>query len=303
MRHHHHWLLCWIFLTFSIGLADANEVRSIPVGELTREYIEHLPTGFDKTKQTPLVLCFHGGGGNAKTMPRFTGFDTIADREGFIVVYPEGIQHHWNDGRESVTYKVDDVGFVSALIDDFIKTYNVDPKRVYATGISNGGMICQRLAIELSDKLAAVAPVAGNVPQILKDTKAGNPISILMISGTLDPIVPYADHEVKKLANGYGGKVLTVDESIQFWIKWNDCSSSPKSQPIEDSDQTDDSHAIRSEYEGKNGTKVVLYQIVGGGHTWPGARQYLPQQIIGNVCRDFNGTEVIWDFFKSHLKP
>src|SRR5262249_51070220 len=135
-----------------------------------RTYVLHLPRDREPSKPAPLVIAMHGGSGTGEGFPRLThhGFDDLADRDGWIVVYPDGIGKNWNDGRKverSEAYKknIDDVGFISALIDELTSNHAVDRKRVYATGISNGGFMSQRLARDLSSKIAAIAPVAANL--------------------------------------------------------------------------------------------------------------------------------------------
>ncbi len=284
---------------------------SIIFGGLERTYLLHIPTSYDKTKPLPLVIALHGGGGTGKDMVKLTlgGFDKLSDKKGFVVVYPDGIKKHWSDGRsgEETRYRthkenVDDVGFISALIDTLIKKLNIDPKRVYITGISNGAMMSYRLACDLTEKIAAIAPVAGNIPQNLYPSCApSRPISILAINNVNDPLVPFAGGNVtgpfgfKKL-----GKVLSTSDSIGFWVTHNHCSSSRVTQEP-DKDPKDGTRVKKEVFgNGKDGTEVILYVIEGGGHTWPGGRQYLPERIIGKTSKDIDANEVIWDFFKNH---
>ncbi|HEU5370452.1 MAG TPA: PHB depolymerase family esterase, partial [Ktedonobacterales bacterium] len=140
---------------------------SLSSGGLTRTYQGHLPSSYDGVKALPLVLALHGHGGDGQGMLRLTHLNRIADQHGFIVVYPDGYQKSWADGRgatEADQAGVDDVGFLSALIDALANQYKVDQKRVYVTGISNGGFMSERLACDLSNKVAAVAAVAATMP-------------------------------------------------------------------------------------------------------------------------------------------
>ena len=146
--------------------------HSITVAGRERTYALHLPRAVATGTALPLVLVFHGGGGEGKQMPALTGMNAIADREGFVAAYPDGIDRNWNDGRysQAITtqrFNLDDVGFVAALIDELAATLPIDRSRVFATGISNGGMFSQRLGCELADKVAAIAPVAGSLPELL----------------------------------------------------------------------------------------------------------------------------------------
>ncbi len=200
---------------------------------------------------------------------------------------------------------IDDVGFLSALIDSMIKDYNINPKRVYVTGISNGAIMSYRLACELSYKITAIAPVDGNIPYLLLPAcSPSRPVSVLAINNTDDPLVPFQGGEI------YGrfhrlklGKVLSVDESIGFWVNRNMCSITPVVDEVPDSDPRDGSTVtVKKYFNGIEGTEVILYAIDGGGHTWPGGFQYLPAGIIGKTCRDFDANEVIWSFFKKHSR-
>jgi polyhydroxybutyrate depolymerase len=238
------------------------------------------------------------------------GFDKISDERGFVVVYPDGIEKHWNDGRssEETRYRVhkeniDDVGFISALIDSLIKKMNIDPKRVYVTGMSNGAIMTYRLACELTVKIAAIAPVAGNIPQnLLSSCSPSGPVSVLAFNNVNDPLMPFEGGDV---AGPYGlkklGKVLSAQESVKFWVNNDNCSITPVIAYEPDKDPQDGTRIRKESYlNGNNGTEVVLYVIEGGGHTWPVGYQYLGERIIGKTSTDINANEVIWDFFEKH---
>jgi len=251
----------------------------------------------------------HGGGGTGYGMPRFTGFNAIADRENFIVVYPDGIEKHWNDGREPKRYRThientDDVGFISALIDELSSELNIDTGRIYVTGISNGGMMSHRLACELSERIAAFSPVVSNLPvSMLKVWNPSRPMPALIINGTDDPLVPWEGGDIR-LGIMKLGEVLSVADTVKFWTTMNRCSSSPIVTELPDKDPNDGTTVRKEIYAGcSDGAEVVLYTIEGGGHTWPGGIQYLPESFIGKTSREFNASEVIWQFFKEHPMP
>ena len=148
-----------------------------------------------------MVLVFHGGGGNAKQIAKLSGFNKISEEKGFLVLYPEAIDKHWNDGRESARFrehdeKVNDVAWIDALITELKTTYSVDNKRIYAMGISNGGIFSQRLAIELGQHFAAIASLTAQIAEPLAQAPPPNPISVLIMNGTKDPFVPYEGGEV-----------------------------------------------------------------------------------------------------------
>jgi polyhydroxybutyrate depolymerase len=291
-----------------------DEKSSLLHDNLERTFHIHFPQSYIKSSRLPLVIALHGRGGEGESMIIVTrrGFNQLADRDGFIVVYPDGIEKNWNDGRmdeeaDDRAHKenIDDVGFISGLIDKMIKDYNVNPKRVYVTGISNGAIMSYRLACELSSKITAIAPVDGNIPYLLlHDCSPSRAVSVLAINNVDDPLVPFEGgeiwghfHKVKL------GRVLSVNESISFWINKDKCNTIPFIEQEPDRDPSDGTRVLRKEFtKGIDKTEVILYKIDGGGHTWPGGLQYLPAWLIGKTSRDINANEVIWNFFKSHSR-
>jgi polyhydroxybutyrate depolymerase len=295
---------------FSQTPGDSNPAKydyssSILSGGLQRTYNIHIGSSYDKTRPTPLLIVLHGGGGTGQGMTKLANFNAIADRENFIIVYPDGFENHWNDGRgvqwQAQIENVDDVGFISALIDHLSDELNIDAKRVYVTGISNGGMMSHRLGCELSQKITAIAPVASNIPVNMASIWApSRPVSVLIINGTEDPLVPWAGGEIRLGRNTFG-IVLSVSDTVKFWVGKDQCSPSPTITQLSDKDPSDGTTVRKEVYGGcENGAEVVLYAVEGGGHTWPGGLQYLPESIIGRTSRDFDASEVIWQFFKEH---
>jgi polyhydroxybutyrate depolymerase len=306
-------ILGTLFLTsFSVIMIPMeNRTGSIIVGGVTRTYLIHVPPS-DFHRSMPILIVLHGGGGNGESMINLTngGFDQLSDKKGFIVVYPDGIEKHWNDGRnktetgyETNEENTDDVGFISALIDNLIKKFNADSKRVFVTGMSNGAIMSYRLACELSGKIAAIAPVAGNIPEnLIQHCNPAKPVAVLAINSDNDPLVPFDGGDVtgpfgmKKL-----GEVLSAHESVMFWVKHDGCSANPVITDEPDKDPDDGTRVQKQQYmNGRNNPEVILYTIKGGGHTWPGGHQYLGEWIVGKTCRDINATDIIWDFFEKH---
>lgn len=275
---------------------------------LERTYVLHVPGTLDKTKPAPLIVCLHGGGGSADKMQGFTGFNKLSEQEGFIVVYPEAVEGHWNDGRgdkimRSQREEIDDVGFISALIDEISKDRNVDAARVYATGASNGGIMSHRLGIELSKKFAAIAPVIGGIAEPLGEKfKPEKAVPVLILQGTEDPLVPYDGGAIRVLGGRERGRILSTDDAVKKWAEHNGCAKT-ETEELEDKDPKDGCKVkVTRRTEGRDGSEVVLYRIEGGGHTWPGGTQYMPERAIGRVCRDFDAAETIWTFFKKHRR-
>lgn len=275
-------------------------VEEIQVGETTRSYFVYVPPSYDGSQPVPLVLAFHGGGASGRTMPILTGLNDIADREGFIVVYPNAYKRRWNDGRTPKN-TADDIGFTAALLDHLMKTYNIDSKRVYATGMSNGAMFTHRLACELSDRIAAIAPVAGTMPDTLAaNCRPSRPVPVLMFHGTDDRQVNWNGGQIS-VAGDERGAVLSTPATAIEWVRINDCKETPVRLAVPDRD-TDDGAQVREEIyrDCRDDAEVVLYAVAGGGHTWPGGFQYLPPQLIGNTTRDIDASELMWDFFARH---
>jgi polyhydroxybutyrate depolymerase len=307
-------LLAGINLIFFPALNGIDKKASLIHDNLVRTFHIHFPSLFNDSVQMPLVIALHGRGGTGESMVIVTrkGFDKLADKDGFIVVYPDGVELNWNDGRmdeeandRAHRENIDDVGFISSLIDYMIKGYNIDPKRAYVTGISNGGIMSYRLACELSHKIAAIAPVDGNIPHLLVyECYPTMPVSVLAINNVNDPLVPYYGGNIYSSIRRLNlGKVLSVKESIEFWVNRNNCTSSPVVTEEPDLDPRDGTRVTSEEYINRNdGTEVILYSVDGGGHTWPGGFQYLPSFIVGKTCRDFDACEVIWSFFKKHSR-
>ncbi|PWU03093.1 MAG: hypothetical protein C5B52_04085 [Bacteroidetes bacterium] len=284
------------------SFAQKNINGEMTINGAKRIYIVHLPENYSQSVNYPLVLIFHGGGGNAAQMQNFMKMDPIADREGFITVYPQGLNKHWNDGRE-LDQKVssnDDLQFVEQLLDTVSSHYSIDKKRIFSTGISNGGFMSIFLSYKLSDKLLAVAPVCASIPEkIYGEFYPKQPISVLIINGTKDPLVPFEGGIVGNSLTGGRGNCTSTDNTIKRYIGVDGTATNPKSVSYPDNAPFDGCTATRYEYNnGKNNTRVVLIKITNGGHTLPGGSQYLPKFLVGKVCNDFKGNEEIWKFFK-----
>lgn len=275
---------------------------------LERTYRVFVPSSYNAHKTVPLLVLLHGGGSDGRQLVRFTGFNRIAEDEGMIVVTPDGIEKHWNDGRVSTGYlaheqNVDDVGFISKLIDLLKQQYRIDSRRVYVSGISNGGMMTFRLGIELPEKIAAIAPVVAALPEPLARLSSTNrPIPAVIINGTEDPLVNWDGGEVRLLRRKVG-RTLSVPDSVKFWANRNHCIDNPQVTILPDNDPGDGMRVVKTEYTAPGGADVTFYAVEGGGHTWHGPRpfvQYLPAARIGRACRDFDATEAIWAFFSKH---
>jgi polyhydroxybutyrate depolymerase len=270
---------------------------------LTRSYVVRMPDASALSNgRVPLVLVLHGGGGNAAHAERMTGFSEKAKQEGFIVAYPEGSSRFqgrlltWNAGHccgYAMENRIDDTGFIRALIDRLIETYPVDPGRVYVTGMSNGGMMTHRLGRELSDKIAAIAPVVATV--FGDEKQPDHPVSAIIFNGMRDTSVPYPGGvpggRFPKAWDGTPAKPA-VDQA-SFWSKANGCENTTTRQEK-------DAYFLW-QHACPPGRSVELYLLKEVGHAWPGGER-------GTVSGDDPGssvraTDLIWSFFSRHTRP
>ncbi len=283
---------------------NVSDNASLDFGGIKRTYRIHAPPSYDGTKPVPLLLVFHGLGGSGREMEVATGFNELSDRRGFLVVYPDGYEASWADGSGATPagrVGVDDVGFVSALIYKLGNELRIDLNRVYATGYSNGGMFVQRLACELSQKITAVASVAGTMAGKLSTScNPGRAVSVMHIHGTEDSIVPWQGGEVRGVGIS-GWRILSVPTTMS---KWSDINGCPKSSQ-EDYIASNNRDVKRKTYSGcRDSTEVVLYGVIGGGHSFHGlvGEIQLVEQSATKPDSVIQAEEVIWNFFEEHSK-
>ena len=291
-------MLLLVLPAFAAGPGDST--NTIAVSGVKREYLLHVPPAYTKGHPLPLVLVLHGHGGDPGGTERLTGMNAVADREGFLVAYPAGLNRGWNDGRVEVGATADDVAFLSAVIDDVAAHYDVDRGRVFATGISNGGFMSTRLACELSERVRGVGIVAATMSEASHATcKPQHPVAVVIFSGTDDPLVPYGGGSVR----GNRGKTLGAEAAASFWAKTNGCAAEPERSELPVIDTGDPTRVSLARYTGCHpGAEVRLYTIHGGGHTWPGGRAYLPAFLVGKVSRQIDADAVMWEFFRAQTR-
>jgi polyhydroxybutyrate depolymerase len=277
--------------------ADGTEEGEMEVGGRERTYLYHHPPGWNGDEKWPLVLSLHGRGGQGIGQERLTHMTDIADREGFIVAYPDGYRRSWHDARErgpAAEEGVDDVGFVSALIDHFVAHHSVDPSRVYVTGTSNGAVMSYRIACELADKIAAVGPVIGLMPDTPSyECKPSRPVPMMIFVGAADPLIPYEGGDV---FGNDRGRVLSAHATRAKWAELNGCEGADFQQTIDVADDDTRVDEMRHSHC-KDAAQVVLFSVQGGGHTWPNGEQYAPEAVIGKTTRDIDASEELWAFF------
>lgn len=271
--------------------------ESITVDGLKRTYLLHIPTGYNKSKSYPIVFCLHGSAGNAKTQSERTRFSQLADKEGFFAVYPEAEKkaRQWNAGFE-LNNKVDDVNFIRTLIGQFHAKFNIDQNAVYCSGLSSGAMMTYRLGVELSDKISAIASVAGTLAKIVSANPPQLAVPLMIIHGTKDTRVPW-----ESKANDSKSLIFSVQETLRRWQIYCNTTSVPQTSKIEDKDKKDGCTSEKLIYKSNaNPSEIVVFKVTGGGHGWPGAK---PEGESGNITNDFSATEEIWKFFKTHKRP
>ena len=301
-----------------MGLLIPEETKNSVSPEIEKHYLEwqgrnrtywiHLPPAEKLNHPVPLLFHLHGGGGTGKGTPGLTyrRFNKIADREGFIVVYPDAIARNWNDGRTAhlkpQNRDVDDVGFIVSIIGKIQKEFNIDSNRIFTTGMSNGGFMSSRLLCDRADLFRGGAVLTASISEdYLPECDPSKPVAVLVMNGTDDPLVPYEGGDVRLFKRGKSrGKIISNDDYIHYWKEKNNCVSQDETINLPDSYKRDGSTVSVTNYNNcDDGGALKFYKINGGGHTWPGGKQYLGKRIIGYTNRDINACEEIWNFFSS----
>lgn len=290
----------------SSGTAPAPGTAShtLTVDGQKRDYAIHIPAGTG-TAPLPLVVQLHGGGGNNVNIEKQTGFYDLADQDHFLVASPDGTGGPadrlltWNAGwccGSALKNKVDDVAFISAMLDDLEAHYPVDPRRIYVTGFSNGAMMTYRLGCALADRIAAIAPVSGALD--LDGCAPSRPVPVLAIHGTADENVPYdggkGTDEGRRFPSQQDRIDRSVADSVGFWVKNDGCPTPAAEQHT--------GSLMRATYRPcAAGSEVVLDTVVGGVHAWPGGQKIRPR--AGEPSDALDATAEIWRFFSAHELP
>ena len=287
-----HAFLC-LLLLLPLALRAQTTVQStIRHSGLVREYRLYVPRAYTGSRPVPLLFNLHGYGSNNLEQEVYGDFRAIADTANFLVVHPNGTRdpannRFWNVFLPSGSGGPDDVGFLSALLDTLRLRYQIDPDRVYSTGMSNGGFMSYQLACQLSNRIAAIASVTGSMVQSrLAACAPPRPVPVLHIHGTADATVPYAGNAI----------YVPVPDLLQAWARRNGASLTPTITQVPNTNTTDSSTAERQVFSGgRNGSVVEHYRIIGGGHTWPGA-----PVTIGVTNRDMDASREIWRFLRPY---
>jgi len=251
-----------------------------------RTFIVYLPAGYTPDKQRPLFINMHGFTSNKNQQMTYSGFNATANERDCIVVYPDGVQNRWNSGTNfGVSSGVDDVGFLSKLIDRMILLYNADPSQIYSTGYSAGGFMSYRMACERTNRVTAIAPiVASMVEDTYSNCAPARPISVIAFNGTADAVTNYG---------GFPGNFRPIEEVIRYWAGSNNCDETPTLTDLPNIVGNDNSTVTKVLYDNCDaGTEVVLMRINNGGHTWPGSS--VPG--VGNTNQDIKANDEMYDF-------
>jgi polyhydroxybutyrate depolymerase len=289
--------VCLVGCGRQLSANSRDQPGTFQFGGLTRTYTVHVPPG----PPVGLVLDLHGGGGTGVGQEGLTDFDAVADANNLVVVYPDGYDKSWADGRGASSADrrhVDDVGFLVALAGKLQNDFGVAPGHVFATGMSNGGFMTNKLACDRADVFAAIAPVAGTLGAGVA-CHPSRPVSVLEAHGTADPLVPFKGGNVR----GRGGVSHSISAAsmVDKWRSADGCQGDPSAQELRNVGDGTVVHRFDST-ACADSTEVVFYQIDKGGHTWPGGKQYLPTAIIGPTTRAFDASEVIAQFFLTHAR-
>ena len=283
-------ILC--LFTLAQASAQTTLTGTIQSGGLIREYRLYVPAAYTGSTAVPLVLNLHGYTSSGFEQDLYSNFRPIADTANFLLVMPNGTldpqgNRFWN--TFTFASSVDDVGFLSHLIDTLRAAYNIDTNRIYSTGMSNGGFMSYSLACELSGRIAAIASVTGSmITPKLNACQPGRPVPVMEIHGTADNTVPYNGSALQSF--------VPIPTLVEAWVDKNHCNPTPVVTQVPDTNLSDGCTAEHSLYTGgDNGSTVEHYKIIGGGHTWPGAP--FP---IGVTNQDFSASREIWRFFNQY---
>src|ERR1700754_1304584 len=298
-------MIRFLAILLAMLCANAAAAETIAIDAKPRSFTSQLP---DK-KPAPLVIVLHGNTQTGADMISRTAWPAVAKREGFAVVFPNGLNHAWADLRPNnlragrmPPYGTDDVAFIAKLVEKFVADGSADPKRIYVTGISNGGAMTMTLLCKRADLFAAAASVVINLTDQSADPcRPSQPVPMLMMNGTADPLVPYK--------GGRGTSRFAVDgfwsaeKTLGFWRKINGCEANDAAvTDLEDADRSDRSTVTRIDSKCPAGRDVVLYRVNDGGHRMPGSSDArfprLANTFLGPQNRDIDGAETIWTFFK-----
>ncbi len=267
----------------------------------TRGYQLFVPPAYDGSNGLPLLLVLHGRGGTGERMRQLTGFDLRAAEHHFFVVYPDSPQRYWNylHSVPGAPEGADDIAFLQRLIDEIGSNYSVDRQRLYVAGISNGGLMAQRLVCEQNSEFAAFASVAATGYGAMPATcRARGPVDALYQHGTHDSLVPWQGRRVVGPDGESQRVTMSITDSMKFWSDLNRCDPQVEVRDLPRSGRSPKTRVrVYASKSCADGAQVKLYGILGGGHNWPGADALIPPKIAGAINFDVHASDAIWSFF------
>ncbi|HEY6300548.1 MAG TPA: PHB depolymerase family esterase [Candidatus Binatus sp.] len=271
--------------------------HTIDVNGVSRSYLLYVPSG-QSGKRLPAFIMMHGSGSTDTQQERYSNFDTFGQAHGLVVMYPNGIDKHWNDGRvighESMA---DDIGFMKAMLAEVTAQGLIDPKRVYAAGISNGGFMAQHMACVMPDALAGIAVIAATLP-VDAACPSPRPMPVVFFHGTEDKFVPFNGGPIAPQF-GNRGSAISNAQAVAIWQKRNGCGAAQQAN-VPAKDTSDPLPVTLESYSCPAGRGLENVIVQGGGHTWPGARQgWLGTKILGPVTDNIDANATMWTFFQS----
>jgi polyhydroxybutyrate depolymerase len=287
-----------------VSIPATLQLRKLVVGTTPRTYQLYVPKGGVR-EPVPLMIVLHGAGGSGARMHSYFGAAAVADRSGFAVAYPDGLNGQWNDGRPpSLRYlpqlqDVDDVGFIAAVVEELVTSRIADPRHIFIVGLSNGGGMALRMACDRPDAIAGFGFIAAPAGDLVIDAcKGGRPLPMLFIHGTKDRTIPYAGGKIRSTALD---QLLSAPEHAAFWAKRNGCLDVLAESELPDLDPADSTRVRRSVFQScPAGAPVQLLTIEGGGHQSPIAKQDAAagagMGMLGSRSHDIDATEAMWMF-------
>ncbi|MCB9032879.1 MAG: T9SS type A sorting domain-containing protein [Chitinophagales bacterium] len=279
-----------------VGNIHAQQYGQFQFENRVRNYIVYLPKNFSPNENLPLVINMHGFTQNGGFQMNYTKYNALADTARCIVVYPNGIDARWNSGTFFfIESDVNDVGFLSELIDRMHLLYNINLEKVYATGYSAGGFMSYKLACDATNRFAAIAPlVASMIYDNIETCVPARAFPLIACNGSADPITPY---------NGIPLNFPGIDSIKSFWQITNNCNNNVIIDTLPNTNTTDGSRAVRYTYTDCNDNVTTsFYKMISGGHTWAGADNVF-LGILGKTNQDISWTKESWNFFQQNKIP
>ena len=298
-------LIAVIGIPASSFIEGMYSARSLEYNGEERTYLMYGERSSSRQEGQPLIIALHDNGSSARNLVRISQgrLNKRAEDHGFVLVYPEGLRKRWilngsaaanRKGRNS------DVGFIKMLIESVKEDAAIDESRIFITGMGSGGALAYQLACAYPGMFRAIGVVAASMPvHNLDACETTSNTSMLMINGTENPVVPYEGGHAEMIKGGLIN-VVSTEATIALWLKNNGCLYHAEEHLLPNVDRRDGTSVSRYDYAGcDSDVKVVLYCVRGGGHTWPGGRQYAKEERVGRTSRDIDAGKELWAFFSS----